>query len=396
MESKLGKSRAVRVGVGLGIAIAVLGAFFFARPRKPSGDLWLANAETRPREARLSYPAADVYRPHGTTRAGAPTVLPPLPLQELAALEEAKDFHGLATAWLLRGNPIQAAPYLAKAGHSPDLDSDRALLALDTGDFTEALVLSDGVLAAAPSHPRALWNRGLVLRELGLGLLAAESFERVAALGEPGWSTEAKQRAEALRGQVEAHPASYAAARKVGDAMRTGGPVSLEEARAFPGLFRLFFYDALRAAPTRERTLELLPLAQELDRHEGKGILEALVHRVAGRDFSRRGPLAREHDRLRRERRPPAEWQPLIAQARAAGETDLLLGAFFHGQSIRAHLEEYEALATRTGDDWFSLLAAHQRAQAELAKDQHSRAEQVLSAAQRTCATSRLEVEFQT
>jgi hypothetical protein len=394
MASKLGRSRAIRVGVGLGVAVAVVaavGAVFLSRSRKPSGDLWLAHAETRPREARLSYPAADVYRPYGVTRAGAPAELPPLPLQALAALEEANDFHGLADAWLLRGNPTQAAPYLEKAGHSPDLDSDRALLALDKGDFTGALVLSDGVLAAAPKHPQALWNRGLVLRELGLGLLAAESFERVAALGEPGWSAEATQRAEALRRQVNEHPASYAAARKVGDAMRTGGPVALEEARAFPGLFRLFFYDALRAAPTRERTLELLPLARELDRHEGKGTLEALIHRVAGRDFSRRGPLAREHDRLRRERRPPAEWQRLITQARAAGETDILLGALFHGQSIRAHLEEYESLAASTGDDWFSLLAAHQRAQAELAKDHHSRAEQVLAAAQRLCATSRLD-----
>mgnify|MGYP000462472876 CR=1 FL=1 len=35
-------------------------------------------------------------------------------------------------------------------------------------------------------------------------------------------------------------------------------------ARAFPGSLRLFFYDALRAAPTRERVMELLPLAIEL------------------------------------------------------------------------------------------------------------------------------------
>ncbi|MFY0581062.1 hypothetical protein ACN28S_48555 [Cystobacter fuscus] len=149
-----------------------------------------------------------------------------------------------------------------------------------------------------------------MLRELGLGLMAADAFERVASLGEPGWSTEAKQRAEQLRRQVEAHQSAYASALAVGDAMRAGGPVPLEQARAFPGLFRLFFYDALRAASTRERTLELLPLAQALDTHEGQGTLVALVHHVAGRDFSRRGPLTREHDRLRRERGPPPSGGP--------------------------------------------------------------------------------------
>ncbi|WNG20659.1 CHAT domain-containing protein [Cystobacter fuscus] len=380
-------------GVGLVLAAVAAGAlfFFFARPRKPSGDVWLARTQTRAREARLGYPAADVYRPHSPVRAGASAMLPPPLLQELAALEEAQDFHGLAAAYLLRGNATQAAVYLDKAGHSPDVDCDRALLALDKGDLPEALELLDGVLTASPRHPRALWNRGLVLRELGLGLMAADAFERVASVGEPGWSTEAKQRAEELRRQVEAHQSAYTRALEVGNAMRAGGPVPLEQARAFPGLFRLFFYDALRAAPTRERTLELLPLAQALDTHEGQGTLVALVHHVAGRDFSRRGPLAREHDRLRRERGPPAGWRALIEQSRRAGETDVLMGALFHSQSIPTHLEDYEALAASTGDTWFTLLAAHWRAETVQKRGDRVQAEQLLQAALRTCSTSKLD-----
>ncbi len=377
---------------GLGLAILVLVAGVVLRSRSGAVDtVWLTDSATRSMEARLSYPAADVHRPYDAARSGTATPPPPVPLRELAALEEARDFHGLAAASLLRGNVSQAASFLESAGHSPDLDSERALLALTRGDFDAALALLDKTLAAVPQHPQGLWNRGLVLRELGLSMMAAEAFERVAALGEPGWSTEAHQRAEALRRKLREYGEAFAAARQAGDALRTGGPVPLETARAFPGQLRLFFYDALRAAPTRERTLELLPLALELDRHEGKTTLETLVRRVAARDFSTRGPLAREFDRLRREGRPSAEWQPLLARARRSGEDDILLGALFHSRLIPAHLEEYTALAARTGDTWFTLLAARQRALVEMNRGAMRKAEQVLQDAMRLCATSPLD-----
>lgn len=385
------RTRAIWSGLGFVLSVVALTALFLLRHRAPSDTLWLPHAAHRPLEARLSYQGADVYRSYDSARAGAAASPAPLPLRELAELEDAKDFHGLADAYLLRGNTAQAASFLDSAGHSPDLDSDRAVLALSRGDFEAALAQLDGPLAAVPRHPQAMWNRGLVLRELGLPLLAADAFERVASFNEPGWGAEAKQRAESLRRQFRDYSAAYASAKQAGEALRKGGPVVPEAARALPGYTRLFFYDALRAAPTRERTLELLPVAVELDRHEGKNTLETLVRRVAARDFSRRGPLAHEYDRLRREGPPAAKWQPLIDQARRAGEDDILLGALFLGQAVRSHLEEYAAVAARTGDTWFALLATRQRTLAEMDAGDMPRAEQTLQAALRLCADSRLD-----
>lgn len=373
------------------LAVAALAGWRHLRPTPPSADLWLARAAARPLESRLTHPGADAYRPYDASRAGTPVPAPPLALRELAALEETRDIRGLAAAYLLRGNAAQATSLLDNAEHSPDLDSDRAVLALNRGDFDSALELLSQTLATVPQHPQALWNRGLVLRELGLPMMAAESFERVAALDESGWSTEARQRAEALRRKSQEYGTAFTAATQAGDALRTGGPVSLETARAFPGSLRLFFYDALRAAPTRERTLELLPLAIELDRHEGKNTLEALVRRVAARDFSVRGPLAREFDRLRREGRSGAEWQPLLDKARRAHEDDILLGALFFARVIPSNLKEYVSLAEASGDTWFALLSARQRAIAEMGRGDMPKAAQVLQDALTLCATSRLD-----
>jgi tetratricopeptide (TPR) repeat protein len=111
------------------------------------------------------------------------------------------DLHGLATTFLLRGERDQAADYLGKLSTTPDVDSDRAVVALSKGALEEALILLEGVLEKTPNHPPALWNRGLVLRELGLELLAAESFGKVAALNEPGWSDEARERKTQLERQ---------------------------------------------------------------------------------------------------------------------------------------------------------------------------------------------------
>src|SRR5436190_2126936 len=82
------------------------------------------------------------------------------------------DLQGLATGQLLRCEREQASRSLARAPRSPDVDSDRAAAALQSGAADEALLLLDPVLSANPSHPQALWNRALALRELGLPLAA--------------------------------------------------------------------------------------------------------------------------------------------------------------------------------------------------------------------------------
>src|SRR5437016_3333695 len=81
-----------------------------------------------------------------------------------------------------------ATAYLGRAPPSPDVASDRALVQRTSGQLSDALITLDGVLETAPRHAQALWNRALVLRDLGLPLSAAAAFDAVAALNEPGWS----------------------------------------------------------------------------------------------------------------------------------------------------------------------------------------------------------------
>jgi tetratricopeptide (TPR) repeat protein len=183
-----------------GSLAAVLALVMFRGPEpRDVGAEALALAPTRSMEARLSWSGASAHRPYGVLRSGDERPKELVPLHKLAKLEEAGDLHGLATGHLLRGEREQAAEYLQRAPATPDVDSDRAVVAMARGELKEALRLLDGVLEKHPRHPQALWNRALVLRELGQDAQAAEAFDAVAALGEPGWSDEAKERARALR-----------------------------------------------------------------------------------------------------------------------------------------------------------------------------------------------------
>lgn len=187
------------VALGLGALAAVMSGDGF-RP----GDVWRPEASARELEARIAYPAADRYLPYVPVRTGPGdgadlAAEPPVSLRALAALEERGDLHGIAAAYLVRGELHQAADFLSRSPPSLDRNNDRAVLAMATGDWRDALELLEGVLRQAPDHPQALWNRALVLRALGRPLQAAEAFEAVARRGEPGWSEEAGIRALALR-----------------------------------------------------------------------------------------------------------------------------------------------------------------------------------------------------
>jgi tetratricopeptide (TPR) repeat protein len=183
------------LAMGLGALAATLSGGF----RPPTA--WREGASARELEARVAYPAADRYLPYVPARSGAvaPVVEAPVPLRALAALEARGDLHGIAAAYLVRGEMRQAAAFLSRSEPSADRDSDRAVVAMEAGDLRGALVLLEGVLRRVPDHPQALWNRALVLRSLGRPLQAAEAFEAVARQGEPGWSEEAGIRARALR-----------------------------------------------------------------------------------------------------------------------------------------------------------------------------------------------------
>jgi tetratricopeptide (TPR) repeat protein len=194
---------ALRGGMGALVAVAATAALVLLLPGGPRAELlWLTNAPTRSLEPRTSYEGADGWRPYDTLRSAGGEPRAPVPLKEMARLEEAGDLRGIAAAYLLRKDAASAEAYLRRAGDSPDVDADRAVVALLRGDAAEALRLLDGVLQREPRHSQAMWNRGLALARLGQDLAAAEQFEAVAALGEHGWADEARKRAEELRARA--------------------------------------------------------------------------------------------------------------------------------------------------------------------------------------------------
>jgi tetratricopeptide (TPR) repeat protein len=374
---------------------------------------WRVSNQARSLEARVAYPElAPRYRQFVPDRgeAGASPKLPVMTLGQMARLEAREDLHGVATAHLLNGSPGQARLLLEKMPRSADRDSDLAVVelleALDTraeGDLTlahrkqtrldQALELLDGALRQKPDHPPALWNRALVLRELGLPLLAAESFEAVALRPEPepGWRTEAAENAQRLRKETEqrrdAWKRAFAATRDLMMDMRARLPEA--EAHGLPGIVRLAFYDAVRSAPSREDVLRLLPLAEALDGEYGGGVLSGYVRRVAGRDFNLRGPLARQYAGLAWSGKP----EPALLDAlRSSGEDDLYLGALVYASSagLPVDREALARLAEAQDDPWMQLVAERERALLEVQAGAWWKAEQRLLAALDTCEEQRL------
>jgi hypothetical protein len=248
-------------------AAAALAVYYAQRPR----PVMIALAETRPIEARLSWQGADHWRPYEVMRA-AGGAREAVPLDSLATLERRGDARGVAAGWLLSGEPERAAGSLERAGDSPDADSDRAAVALARGQLEEALERANRALAAAPRHPQASWNRALTLQQLGLTASAARAFDAVAALGEPGWQEEAKKRAEALRAQDGERHAAVERAQLAGAELVARGSVPAPElVRTWPSLMRHSLYEAVRRAPSKAALQALAPVAEIIDRSDGRG-----------------------------------------------------------------------------------------------------------------------------
>jgi hypothetical protein len=236
------------------------------------------------------------------------------------------------------------------------------------------------VLATNPRHGAALWNRALVRARLELPLGAAKDFADVAALGEPGWSADARARAARLRAASAAAEQSWREALAAGRRLiETGTPLPAGTARAHPGVIRLFFYDAVRAAPSRARVLALRPLAVELDAIYGGGTLAALVDRISGADFAVRAPLAATYrgivlDAAKIEGATRARF--LAALHRAGNHAaDILLGTLVQLREAQRNLGELRNLADATRDPWFVALAAHEEAKRDFAAADYLRAD---------------------
>ncbi|MDY7228723.1 CHAT domain-containing protein [Hyalangium rubrum] len=367
---------------------------------KPSfeSDVWLLE---RPRllEARVSYRDADRYRSMESRSMGSKGASARLPHGDLGILEE-RDPRGLVAAYLVRGEPglvelaLQELDKLDEAPEprdSSDLASDRAVAMWLKGNHEEALRLLDAALEKNPRHAQALWNRGLVLRDLHLPLLAAQAFSEVAALNEEGWSGEAAKNAQDLREEQTKRYTRWNEGVEAGKALVNEAPDSLPTGFGQSPDTRRFFYDAVRSAPNRERVLALLPLAQVLDERAGGSVLEGYVRRVAEADFSRRGPLAQDYAALVQGHLKGEARERFLSKLLESKEDDILLGAFFDQGTAAHHLKRHEAIVAANPDPWFHLLLAHARAKLDRAQGRWTNATQVLLDARDRCPKPGLE-----
>ncbi|MDY7233155.1 CHAT domain-containing protein [Hyalangium rubrum] len=373
-------------GVLAAAGVAAVGWRWGAREARSEEAVAWPVAATRSLEVRLSHPGVASHRPYHAVARGGGGKSVGVPLEVLARLEAQGDFRGLAAAYLLQGAPELAASYLERAGDSPEVLSDRAAVALARKDAAGALTLLDRAFQERPRLGPALWNRGLALRELELWAKSAEAFEAVEALAEPGWADEARTHAETMRGRIQAEQQGYKDAWATGAALVTGqGTVSAEQLRARPDLYRLFLYDAIRAAPTLERLQALWPVAETLDAHFGGSALRDGLRWAEARDFQRRAPLAALYLHVFRGEAVPGGLSAYLEKLRAAGELDILMGTLVLTQEVARDVEGYARLAEGTKDPWFTLIAAHERAKAAIRKGELFQAEQLLLAATRQC-----------
>jgi hypothetical protein len=382
------------IAAALALVAAVAAATFglqrgLGRRRAQHTLATLADAPARRLEARLSHPSATRHHP----LAPPDRAPPPLPLAALAQLGDAGDPRALYSAYLLLADPGRAAAALAHAPTSgPERNSDEAALDLARGEPAEALRKSDAALAAAPALAPARWNRALALAHLGLGFAAADAFDTLAALGEPGWADEARQRATALRAEVDRRRRRTKAAFDEGQAMIDGKLPAPSTVATQPDSYRLNFYDAVRAAPSSDRVRALLPIAAALDAPSGATVLQDYARRVAALDFRVRAPLAAEYAALLRKPRSLGDkTDAFFDRLRAAHADDLLLGALIVTRLQDAHIDEYRRLALATHDPWFTAMAEQYQARAEQNRGELEAAERRLGRALIDCRRQHIE-----
>ena len=186
--------------MGGGIAAACAAAVALAvlrRPADPAAVLRGVQGESRPLELSMSDLPWAPWQPR--RGAQAPDLDAPLgQLLDAAEHNRPGARRALATLYLLRAGPGdlgRAQQELSRAGEEPLAENDRGVVLALQGDPLGAL---EFFLRAG-----AKFNAALMLEKLGARERAALRFDEVA---QGGWSTEARQRARALR--VEGPPPS--------------------------------------------------------------------------------------------------------------------------------------------------------------------------------------------
>ncbi|WP_267145507.1 zf-HC2 domain-containing protein [Myxococcus dinghuensis] len=388
LRSRLKRAYQVAVPLAVAAGLAAVGLLRFQATPEIPGEVWLASADTRTFEARLSHPRADRFLPYGPMR-GTSQTSEMLPLRPLAELEERKDFRGIAAAYALRGDWQQAEAFLGREPDSADKLNDLAVVALSRQRYEEALGLVSRALALDPRHSQALWNRALVLRERDLLDRAAASFDTVASLGEDGWSNEARRMAAELRTQLAEERVRWK--RQVNDAWQTlsgDGAWDAKQLAQRPVVARAALYEAARTVTSKERALALLPLARELDAIGGGSVLQDYVRQVAGKDFAARSPLALGYAGLLRHSESKKDTTSLMDMLRRSGERDIYFGALVQtGAAVTdaTALGALRGFAEGTPDPWLHLLAEREVIRRELAAGHTAQAEKQLMDAMLTC-----------
>ena len=377
------------------VLLLVFGGVLLQRSAAPAEDIWLARSPTRLLSARLSHPEALQHRPLRDTPMGTSAASEELPYAALDALKRKKDLQGQATVFLLRGDPGEAQRALSLLGllaASPEVDSDRAAALLLVGRFEEALARADAALSARPGYAPALWNRALALVELGLPGFALQNFEEVAEQKEPGWVDEARDWVKRLREQTTGSQSRWDEVQKEGARLAQPGPHSLSSESIQAPSIRMHLYIAVWSAPSRERVLELLPVARELDGQATGRVLEDYIERVAALDFAQREPLVQGYVALLADKPSVPRQEELLARIRASrGNEDLLIGVLLRLDATLRHLDSFDQAARGIKDPWFELLLQQERGKAKVAAGHLEQAAHILREAYARCPSPGLE-----
>jgi hypothetical protein len=307
--------------------------------------LWLADrdqqrtlrdafGDERTSLARSAYPVAGDHRPVKQATLGSSREVTGVE-KALSMMEREGDSFGVAAVRLARGRQQDAEEALLRLQSLPDdpeVLSERAYAYLVRGnseqrDLDEALRLANRAFEAKPDLAPALWNRAVAKLKLGITLGAARDFETLAARGERGWADEARDRARTLREEMKEEEKTWEAALEAGRELVKSATLPQSDALKAAPVLRYSLYEAVRVRDSQEAVRGQLEPARALDRLAGDHALEQFVTGIAARDFSVRGPLAREYRRLY-DGDPTLDSGALFDRLRASRETDMLLGAF--------------------------------------------------------------------
>jgi hypothetical protein len=348
---------------GSGIAaLAAAAAVFVVWPRGTRQPIALAPGPTRLVEIRLSHPAAAGYRPYDTPR-GSATVGEPIAPSLIAELDRAGDCQGVAAAYVLSGELVRAADRYSHCAAGPDLDADRAGLAVLRGELDAALDLTEAVLDAVPDHTVALWTRGLELS-------AAAAFDRVVereVLRAPGWANEAAYRAAVGRSEIARMRAASEEVNRRGLKMIQGGPpLPAALAQQVPWRSRVHLHDAIRTATDPARLDQLVPLATALEGRAGSDLGRYVTQARAQLSPGRAAAVPGYREIVEKwgavDDRTWTRWLALATRART---DDLILGARIATRRLDGD-PSAEQLAAATHDPWFELGVAVARSHAAL------------------------------